>query len=1145
MDVRILGTLEAVDAGRPIDLGLRQARMLLGVLALQPGTPVRVSRIAEVLWPQGPPARWEATVQSHISRLRRALEPDRAPRAPSRRISTRGDAYVLNVDDNEIDARRFERLAAAGRSALARGDHATAEDLLGRALAEWRGPVLADLDGSLPIAAEAGRLEELRLLAVEERAEAVIAIGDHARAVADLEGLVLSNPLRERGWELLLLALYRSGRQAEALRRYQELRALLVGELGIEPGPSLRALEGAILRQDSGLEPRAEPLAAGSTGQLPLPTWLRSPSDTFVGRVREVDAAHRADRLVREGHRRLVLVVGEPGIGKTRLVREVSRELHDAGSLVVGGRCAEDTLYVLQPFAAALERLARSRVDALGESSSVERAALAALMPDLLSQERSIGPIDPETQRYLVYRSVGALLDAGAHGRPVVLVLDDLQWAAQASLTLLAHILGDEERGPLLVLATMRDTETNEALDALLADLHRERRLEKIPLSGLAPEEVEELAASRGYDVPADALFEMTEGNPFFVEELVRHAVEVGGDPREAALPDSVRDTIARRLLRLSDVSRRLLGMAAVCGGEFRLDVVARAAAIDVEAADDALTGAVSAGIVRPVPRRPGVYEFSHALVRAVLSDGLGAARRVRVHRRVGEAARAVGAPGSEVARHLLVAAADDSELEPGVRAALAAARSASARHAYEDAIAVLRLANETLSARPLRDPRLGCAVLVALAEASRGSGAYEGREEVLEQAWTLATATDDPDLMAEVVSEGMSGWVLPPEPWPDRAESACARLPDSSSARAVLTSVLSRVHARHDSDRARQMAEWALARVPSIDVRDRPTVIIYCLSAIGAFSAVERVADLTRSAVEAARASGDAVDILLSLSQLRLAHLAAGDLESSDRAGREYEDLVGVVGIPRYRAGVEQRRAMRALLAGRFVEAEAHANEAVRLQPTTEFIEALAVQLFALRLEQGRLDEVRGAVEAWAARDERAAWQIGLSTLLAESGDTTMAAEVLDKYTRSGFESVPRDDLYFLSLGAAATTAVLTGDREAAGVLYELLSPHSARVIVAAEGALCWGSIHRLLGPLSAALGNTERASMHFEAAISVHERLGALPFLARDRLAYATELRAACGDRVRVENLARTGLALASQLGMRAVIERYERGA
>ena len=247
-------------------------------------------------------------------------------------------------------------------------------------------------------------------------------------------------------------------------------------------------------------------------------------------------------------------------------------------------------------------------------------------------------------------------------------------------------------------------------------------------------------------------------------------------------------------------------------------------------------------------------------------------------------------------------------------------------------------------------------------------------------------------------------------------------------------------------------------------------------------------------------------------------------------------------VRIPRYMAGVEQRRAMRALLAGRFVEAEAHANEAIRLQPTPEFIEALAVQVFALRFEQGRLGEVREAVEAWAARNERPAWQIGLSALLAESGETTAAAAALDMHSASGFESVPRDDLYFLSLGAAATTAVLTRDREAAGVLYELLSPHSARVIVAAEGALCWGSIHRFLGPLSAALGNVERASMHFEAAMSVHERLGALPFLARDRLAYASFMRATGGDPVRIESLARTGLALAAQLGMHSVVERYE---
>ncbi|MCZ7628873.1 MAG: hypothetical protein M5U19_07320 [Microthrixaceae bacterium] len=204
---------------------------------------------------------------------------------------------------------------------------------------------------------------------------------------------------------------------------------------------------------------------------------------------------------------------------------------------------------------------------------------------------------------------------------------------------------------------------------------------------------------------------------------------------------------------------------------------------------------------------------------------------------------------------------------------------------------------------------------------------------------------------------------------------------------------------------------------------------------------------------------------------------------------------------IPRFMAGVEQRRAMMALLQGRFAEAEVHAVEAVTLQPLPEFLEGYAAQMFALRLEQGRLVEVAGEVEHWAAQDPR---RVGARAGAAarRAGRPGRCAGLMAPMAATGFESVPRDELFFLSLSVAAWTVVRLGDRTSAEALYELLSPHASRVVVAAEGAVCWGSVHRFLGPLSVLIDGGRRAAMHFEAAISIHERLGARPFLARDRL-------------------------------------------
>jgi DNA-binding SARP family transcriptional activator len=1146
MDVRILGTLEAREGGRTIDLGLRQARVVFAVLALHAGSPVRSARLAELLWPEGPPRSWEGTVQSHVSRLRKALEPDRRPREPSARLATQGDAYVLQLAHDELDVSRFEGFASAGRSAMAMGEHLRASELFEAALGEWRGPVLADHRDPMVLGPEVGRLEELRVLTMEELAEAWLALGDHRRAVAELESMVEAHPLRERCWELLLLALYRSGRQSDAVRRYQEVRSLLVEQLGIEPGPSLRSLEVDILRHAPGLGGRRNepPGVVGEPIEVPLPSWLQPPEDAFVGRDRELAAV--ADDFERSfaGARILTLVVGEPGIGKSRVIRQAARELARRGAVVLGGRCVEEPLHVLEPFAEAVGRLASEQGDRLQREAPGDVTVLAGLVPELSKRAVPFASLDADAHRYLLFRAVSGLLDSRELFRPVVLVLDDLHWAAPVALQLLVHLLQDDERGPLLVLASARDTEMSDQLAATIADLRRDRRLDLLHLGGLDAGETAALASARGGRREASDLFEMTEGNPFFIEELVRHFAESGDETSEEGLPDSVRDTIARRLLRLPEPSRKVLGVAAVAGRAFRLDVVARAAGVDVDAADDALDVASRAGIVSDHGQPTGSSAFTHALIPAALRQGLGAARQARVHRRYGEALAELDGDAGEVARHLLAAAEDGSDVVPGVEAALVAARRAVKQYTYHDAIALLQPAWSAMVSRDDAEVGLVCRLAIALASTLRRAGVYEERTALLEQAWSRASASGSDVLRADVIVEGCAATVDPCEPWVSRAEEVLVRLEEDSDRRVMLTAILCYVRAREPGERAKELAEWAMARVARLQPAERRVVTEYCISVIAASSPAERAVDLARGAAADARESGNEFEVIEALSVLRRVQLSAADVVACEETARDYEGLVSSVRIPRFMAGVEQRRAMMALLQGRFAEAEAHASETVALQPLPEFLEGFAVQLFALRFEQGRLDEVREAVEGWAARDSRAAWTIGLAALQAELGELDAASRTLAPVVASRFESVPRDELFFLSLAAAAWAAVLSEDRRSAVVLYELLSPHASRVVVAAEGAVCWGSIHRFLGPLSVLADSADRAAMHFEAAISIHERLGALPFLARDRIAYAELLRRRGGDVVRIEELHRTGLALARRLGMASLVARASSG-
>lgn len=1147
MDVRILGALEATDGERGVDLGLRKARMAFGALALQRGAPVPIAHLAEAIWPAGPPARWESAVYSHISRLRRALEPARAPGSSTGRIETLGNAYVLHLDVDELDAQRFERRGAEGRAALGRGDPGDAREHFDAALAEWRGPVLADL-GDPPFAAnEAHRLEELRRVVVEERIEAALALGQHAAAVVELEQLVAEHPLRERAWELLLLALYRSGRQADALRRYQEVRAILVDELGIEPGPGLRDLEVAILRHDHEL--RAErgsdaitaragtsPVADGIPVSVLLPAWLGPADDSFIGRRDEVAALLREWESIEGRRRRLVLVTGEPGIGKTRLVREACAHIARDRATVLGGRCPEEPTHVLEPFAEALGRLVSA---APARVATADTEALAGLVPGIAPGTRAI---DVEDQQYRVFRAVCHALDSRVLGAPAVLVLDDVQWARAPTLQLLSHLLRADDAGPLLVIATHRDTEPSGDLDALVADLHREHRLRRIGLVGLDSDEAVMLARARGSFADAEAIADMTEGNPFYVEELVRHVAESGGLLGPESVPESVRDTIALRLLRLSDAVRRVLGIAAVAGLQFDLDVVAEASGIAVDApdaVDDALSAAARVGMVAEHPRRVGSYTFSHALIRTVLREGLGAARQARIHRRLGEAIAARHPDRqAEAAHHLLAAAADGSDAMPGIRCARDAATQAVDRYAYDDAAALLDAALQRLPAG--RDQELRCRLVLDLTRVTFLTGhRYDDVRGLLKRATTIADELGDPAISAQVLIES-SRVNIEEDQWARRVEALLHRLDEGSPERIVLTAMVALHWSTSPGDRGRRLAEWALARCTALDAPARKVVLDQVQPVLDAWSPPERVLDIARRGRIAAIESGDQRFLVTALAGERRARLAMGDLAGSDEVGREYEALADSLRQPRYRAGVAQRRAMRALLAGRFAEAEVRAEESIALQPTDEFIEGYAVQLFALRFLQGRLGEVRLLLEAWAAQYERPAWGVGLGLLAAELEDHEAARSLLAHHVAARYADIPRDDLWFLALAAAATATELLRDSEGAAVLYELLAPHASRVVVAGQGALCWGSLHGWLAPLAAILGADEQTSMHFESAMVMHARLGAQPFLARDRLGFARFLRDTGGDEARARDLARTGLAIARELGMETVVRR-----
>ena len=464
----------------------------------------------------------------------------------------------------------------------------------------------------------------------------------------ELDALVEEHPLRERLQGQRILALYRSGRQAEALATYHQARRALVDQIGVEPGLELRRLHDAVLRQDRSLEldsararddrrPRAEPLT------LPTPLRRQRP---FVGRTEEIAALLRAVRPDEDGRARVVLLSGEAGIGKTSLAARAAREAEAVS--VLYGRCDEEPLAPFQPFTEALGDLLVRAPELRDDPAVAHRLAdLAPILPALGDATEATG----ETDRHRLFEAAAALMEAV--GTPLLFVIDDLHWADAPTLTMLRSLVR-RTHVPVVILATTRDTaDAGGPLADLAVDLRREARLEPIHVGGLDVAATGQLIAARTEATPPRELVLRTHarsgGNPFFIEELL-HA-----EP-DQRVPEGVKALIAQRVARLTVSAAAALRLAATIGAEFEVGLLVRLVG-DREEAVAALDAALGAGLIAEAPGVPGRLMFVHALVREAVYEGISAARRASAHLRVGEALESLDDPlAAAVAHHYLQA---------------------------------------------------------------------------------------------------------------------------------------------------------------------------------------------------------------------------------------------------------------------------------------------------------------------------------------------------------------------------------------------------------------------------------------------------------------------------------------------------------
>jgi DNA-binding CsgD family transcriptional regulator/tetratricopeptide (TPR) repeat protein len=895
----------------------------------------------------------------------------------------------------------------------------------------------------------------------------------------------------------------------------------------------------------------------------------RTGAESFVGRERELDALAQqlAGALVGGGG--LVLLAGEPGIGKTRLAEHVAARARALGARVLWGRCYEgEGAPAYWPWVQALRAYARERdSETLAAELGAGAADIAQVVPELQAQ---CGPLpvlstlEPDQARFRLFDAVAGFLSRAARSQPLVLVLDDLHWADTPSLLLLRFLAPDLHALPLLIAATYRDVEVraDHAFVETLADLARAQGVQQLALRGLDQSETAGMMAQIAGAPPPDAIVAAihrgTEGNPFFIGEIVRLlaaeerlAVPVAEGARGFALPATVRESISRRLRRLSMACNQMLAAAAVQGREFDLAVLRRVGEPDGEPLLELVDEAEAARVIAAVLDAPGRYRFHHALIRETLYDGLGAARRVRLHRQVGvalEAAYGLDAEPylAELAHHF-VQAAPGGDVATAIDYARRAAERASRLLAYEEASRHYALALQALVLQDPVDEERRCTLLLALAEAQNRAGDILAAREALRDAAGSARRLGRPDLLARTAL----GFVVEVE-GRDQDELVVGLLEealaavDAPGSEGVRVMLLARLATALKAP-ARQAALSAEAVAHARRAAD-PSALAEALAARHAALArpedLEERLGVAAELLETAERIGDR-ELALRGHWLRLVDLLErGDMPAMDAELAACTRLAELLRQPLYLWLVATARSTRALLAGGLAEAERLANEALAIGRRMGREVAPRVhgtQMFLIRGAQGRLKDLEPLMGALVRQYPAVlSYRATLALLLIEQGRAAEAWSEWEAVAANDFADLSRDRLFVNGLVTMAQVAVSLRDARRAAILYDLLLPYAERAVVVGWAAGCNGAAARSLGLLAATMRRWEAAELHFDAALALNEQMGAWLWVARTQLAYAAMLtqRGWPGDRERGLEQVSRALVAAQEMGMDRII-------
>ena len=904
----------------------------------------------------------------------------------------------------------------------------------------------------------------------------------------------------------------------------------------------------------------------------------REGDEIFVGRQAELGTLQAALEDALAGRGRLVLLVGEPGIGKTRIAREFCRYAERRGALVLWGRCHESLgAPPYWPWVQLIRTYVRERSgEQLHTDLGAEAPDIATIVPEVRERLPDLPEPprfeDPEQARFRLFDSVTLFLRRASQPHPLVLVLDNLHWADKPSLLLLEFLVQELADSRLLVLGTYRDAEVTRQhpLSDTLGELSRERPLQRVLLHGLGREDVGQfISLTTGRTPPqllVDAVYAQTEGNPLFLLEVVRLLSQEGGLEPEAvgqlsqrvALPEGVRDVIGRRLNRLSPPCNQLLTTAAVIGREFSLQELSTLLETAAEAHIlERLEEAMQARVIEEIPLSVGHFQFTHALIRATLYDELTLLRRAQLHERIGLALEALYSANLEphlgrLAYHFGEVAQSGEEVEKAINYAMQAGARANASLAYEEAVRHYEAAFRAVEWQGGADEMQRYQILLALGEVQRKAGDVPHALDTFQRAADLAKALKLPEGLARAaLGFEETSWR------PGLPGDAAVRLLED--ARVALGAGDSPLKARVLGSLARALV-FTGALEQAVTVEEQAIEMARRLGDSATLAGTlkarfyarwqpqfidARLATATEL-IQLAEAIGDR-DLALQAHSWRLFDLMdLGDIAEVDRQIEIHRGQVEALRQPYFLYINVTSQAMRAVFEGRFEAAEALAQQALAIGQRLggqDAVGVFGVQMFTLRREQGRLQEVAPIVRHFVQTSPAAStWRPGLALIYSELGLEQEARAEFEQLAAHDFTDLPQDAVWSTCITYLTEVCTFLGDARRAAMLYPCLTPYDGYNITIGPTVACYGAASRYLGMLASTMSDFEAAQGHFEDALQMNARMGAKPWLAHTQHEYAKMClaRNQPGDREQALALLDEALAMSRELEMRALENR-----